>query len=73
MILNGMPVFLSEAAVKITVSFSVEPHPIRKRRRNWRVERHEKREPQIYLMNGKTFVVHPPLMPGLLAATGAPQ
>ena len=50
------------------VEFKVEPWPIRKRRRNWRVRRYERREPGCYQV-GNTLYMHPELFAKFKRAT----
>ena len=68
----GIKVVVSELAYRETRHATVEPIPIPKRRRRWRVAITTVREPQCYALDGSTMVVAPELYEKLKAA-GANQ
>lgn len=60
--LAGIPVIANELALNVVVWYAVEPHPIQKRRRQWRVVRRERHEPCSYKLANGTLVMHPMLI-----------
>lgn len=56
---GGMRVVVSQMAETQKVWHTVERNPIRKRRKQWRVQRHERRDPCAYKLGDHTLVVHP--------------
>jgi hypothetical protein len=64
--LFGIPVVVNPLAVEHRVWFTVERWPIPKRRRRWRVVRHEETKPAMFIVGEnifgrKTAVLHPEL------------
>ena len=57
----GAPVYESAHAVRIDRVWTVEPMPIRKRRRGWRAVLLEIQNPTVFMVNGCLYV-HPALM-----------
>lgn len=68
---RGLRITESPYAETLKVWHTIERHPIAKRRRQWRVQRHERRDPCIYKLHDGTLVVHPTLMARMRAALGA--
>jgi hypothetical protein len=58
-LLAGMRVVESPLAETVKVWHTAERHPRWKRRRQWRVVRHERREPAAYRLDDGTVIVHP--------------
>jgi hypothetical protein len=57
---NGIRIVTSRFAETTKVWHTIErAGPKRKRRKNWRVQRNEKREPCAYRLADGTLVVHP--------------
>ena len=61
-IFSGLRIVESPNAETLKVWHTVERHPRPKRRRQWRVMRHERRDPCAYKLYDGTLVVHPALM-----------
>jgi hypothetical protein len=64
----GLNVVPSPYAVEARNEFHVEIHPIKKRRRGWRVVRHYIVKPAVFRI-GDTLYVHPDLVERLRQAT----
>lgn len=57
----GINVTTSDFCRRQVVEFKVEPWPIKKKRRGWRVVRHERTEDCAYMVSG-ALVMHPRLL-----------
>jgi len=71
MFIHGNLVHSSPFCVKVEVTWRVERHATKKRRRNWRVVRHQRDVPCAYRMADGRLVMHPDLYRQLFAATQA--
>ena len=58
---------------RVVVSWHIERHAMKKRRRNWRVVRHEVRIPCAYKLADGSVVMHPTLYAQLQHATHPPK
>lgn len=59
---GGVQVVTSSLAVETKVHFAVEEWPTKKKRRGWRVVRHEELRPCAYMVSGGTMIVHPEIL-----------
>lgn len=57
----GLRIFSNPMCVQTVVTWHVERHSTRKRRRNWRVVRHEESKPCAYRMADGSMAMHPTL------------
>lgn len=64
----GVKIVPHAMAREVRDEWRVEPHPTRKRRRNWRVVRHHIDRPGAYQI-GSTIYMHPDLVAILKDAT----
>jgi hypothetical protein len=65
---NGVRVFQSPLALNYRCWFEVERLPIKKRRRGYRVRKHEESTPGCWGLADGSFVMHPALLAKLKAA-----
>ena len=61
MFMLGHRVLSNPLCVKVEVTWSVERHATQKRRRNWRVVRHQRDVPCAYKLADDTLMMHPDL------------
>lgn len=66
----GVKIISSPLAERVIVAWHVVRHPIKKRRRNWRVLRVESRMPVSYLLEDGTVVAHPTIYEAIKAKYG---
>jgi len=65
----GTRIHSNPLCIKVEVTWRIERHPIRKRRRNWRVVRHEASTPCAFKLADGSVVMHPDLYSQLKQAT----
>ena len=61
MLVNGMRIIPNPLARDVRYEWKVEPHPIPKKRKRWRVVKHYINRPGCYVM-GNTLHMHPDLI-----------
>ena len=62
MLFNGIRIQESIHAVSVKHTFRVEPWPMRKRRKGWRVVKYTTQTPSAYMIGGHTVVAHPSIV-----------
>ena len=70
---GGLKVVANELCASYRTEFKVERHPIKKRRRNWRVVRHTVRDISRTIVVGDTVYMHPEVFEKLIAAVPAQE